>query len=1002
MAAIPGMVVAASFPAPYNSEQDTSTAPLPPAEAAEALKLPAGFRAQLFAAEPSINNPIALAWDPRGRLWVAENYTYAEYTVKFDLKLHDRIVVFEDAQGRAENRKVFIEGLQRLTGVEIGQGGVWAMCPPQLLFIPDRNGDAVPDGPAEVVLDGFDVPTESHHTVANGVKFGPDGWLYGRVGSSSPGEVGAPGTDKSARVPIRGSIWRFHPRRRIFESLSGGTTNPWGHDWDRHGELFFINTVNGHLWHGITGAHFQRTPYPNPQVYALIDHHADHWHFDTGQGWKSSRDGAANLLGGGHAHVGMMIYQADNFPAEYRHRLFTLNFHGRRANQERLERAGSGYVGRHGPDLFVSADKWFRGQEIAYGPDGGVFVLDWSDTGECHEATGVHRTSGRIFKITYGEAARPSMVDVARLEPGALARLHTHANEWFVRQARLELAARAAAGRDVGEALRLLRELFAAQTDAVLRLRALWTLYAMGGTDAGFLRGLLRDGDEHVRTWAIRLLTDAWPLDTVMSRRPARPEARPEPALLAEFAAMARTDSSGLVRLALASALQRIAPQARVTLAQALGGRTEDAEDHNLPLLVWYGLIPVADVAAEKLPEIAAACEWPLTRQLIARRLAQDLEKNPAALGALVEIAAAKHARFQVDVITGMAGGLNGWRKAAKPVGWEALAKGLSAAAPAVRQKVRELEILFGDGRALDEVRSVALDPRADLTAREAALQALIANRPADLREVCERLLTVRGLNAVAVRGLTQFDDPAVGEKIAASYRTFFPSDRDVVVAALVARPNFARALLAEIAAGRIPRAALSAYHARQIRGYGDAALARQLAAVWGEAREPAADKRALIDRLKVEITADKLARADKGRGRAMFATLCGSCHTLYGEGGRLGPDLTGSGRASLDYLLENIADPNATVAADFRLNVITLRDGRSLSGFISGQTPRTLTLTTLTDSITFERAEVQAQQEMPQSLMPEGLLESVSGEERINLLAYLMRPSQVALPDPP
>ena len=455
---IPFGLCAAEFPAPYNSEPDQS-GPMPAAEAAAKMQLPPGFKATVFAAEPDVQNPIAMAWDSRGRLWVAENYTYAESGKRFDLNLRDRILIFEDTDGdgRFDTRKVFTDDVQMLTSIEVGRGGVWLMCPPQLRFIPDRNGDDVPDGPPEVMLDGFAVLPELHHTFANGLRFGPDGWLYGRCGSSSVAEMGVPGTPAEQRIPLRGSLWRFHPQRRIVESLSCGTTNPWGHDWDEHGELFFINTVNGHLWHDFAGAHFVRphTIDPNPRAYALIDQHADHWHFDTGKAWQDSRDGKANSLGGGHAHVGMMIYQGDNWPAEYRGRLFTLNLHGHRANQEILERRGSGYVGKHAPDFFIAADPWFRGQEISCGPDGGVFVLDWSDTGECHDYTGVHRTSGRIYKITYGDPKRGEFGDLARLKTSELVRLHTHRNEWFARQARLELAARAAFGFGARSALPL-------------------------------------------------------------------------------------------------------------------------------------------------------------------------------------------------------------------------------------------------------------------------------------------------------------------------------------------------------------------------------------------------------------------------------------------------------------------------------------------------------------------------------------------------------------------
>ena len=204
--------------------------------------------------------------------------------------------------------------------------------------------------PSEVILDGFDVAQENYHNFANGLRFGPDGWLYGRCGGSCPGRIGVPGTPLKDRIALEGGIWRYHPTRKTFEVLATGTTNPWGHDWDAFGECFFVNTVNGHLWHLIPGSHLVRpfTLDPNSHTYELIDQHADHWHFDTGQKWSDSRNGAANEYGGGHAHCGTMIYLADDWPARFHGKLFTFNFHGRRANQEILVRQGSGYVGQHG------------------------------------------------------------------------------------------------------------------------------------------------------------------------------------------------------------------------------------------------------------------------------------------------------------------------------------------------------------------------------------------------------------------------------------------------------------------------------------------------------------------------------------------------------------------------------------------------------------------------------------------------------------------------------
>jgi putative heme-binding domain-containing protein len=660
--------------------------------------------------------------------------------------------------------------------------------------------------------------------------------------------------------------------------------------------------------------------------------------------------------------------------------------------------------------------------EISYGPDGGVFVLDWSDTGECHEYSGVHRTSGRIYKITYdnkvgrtvlrapevsaanGGAVRTprptveTQYDIAKLSASELVKLHTHANEWFCRQARLELTARAGSGRDLGAARQQLHELFDKQNDVVVKLRTFWTLYAIGAADEPFLRAQLHHANEHVRTWAIRFLTDAWPLDTMMSQRPGgQSEVRSPKSETTEFVRLARTDSSGLVRLALASTLQRLPVSQRTDLAAALLARKEDARDHNLPLLIWYGLIPVADADPSALARLAGKCELPLTRQCIARRLGEDIEKNPGPLNELLKLTAKQTEAFQADILAGLSEALSGWRRAKAPESWSALQRKLVAAANAkLRDRARELSVVFGDGRALDEVKRLAFDNNADLAARKSAVQTLIDNRPADLREICEKLLTVQFLNVVAVRGLAQFDDPAIAAKLAKSYRTFHATERRVVLDALVSRPAFARVLLAEVAAGRIPRADITAFHARQIRSANDPELTKQLADVWGELREPAADKRQFIARLKNRLTPASLGAADKSQGHALYSAVCANCHRLHGEGGQVGPDLTGAGRDNLDYLLENIVDPSAVVTADFRMSVADLKDGRVLNGIVAAQTERTLTLKTMTETITVERGEIEKLQKSNLSLMPEGLLEALNEAQVRDLVAYLMHPVQV------
>jgi putative membrane-bound dehydrogenase-like protein len=1060
-----GFVAAAAdtFPEPHDTEQRAGS-PLPAAEAAARFDVPPGFSVSVFAAEPDVGTPIAMAWDRRGRLWVAENFTYAEAATRFDDTLRDRVVILEDLDGDgvAERRTVFTDAVRMLTGIEVGRGGVWLICPPQLLFIPDRDADDVPDGPVEVVLDGFDVTGPSYHNFANGLRFGPDGWLYGRCGHSCPARIGRPGTPADRRLPMEGGLWRFHPDTGAIEVLTTGTTNPWGHDWTAEGECFFVNTVNGHLWHMIPGAHFAQANGidPNPLTYELIDQHADHYHFDTGAGWQASRHGAADALGGGHAHSGCMIYAGTNWPPEWRGRLFTLNFHGRRVNQEVLARSGSGYVARHAPDLFASGDPWFRGIELAAGPDGGVVVLDWSDVGECHERDGVHRSSGRVFRLAHGTPHRPPHRDLDAIDDRTLALLLREPDGWHAAHAAHALADRVAVRPIDAEALGLLESQLA-EADRIsaatatpdghtvggsaLRVRALLALHRIHARrgSADDASGVAVDAwhdrlvaligaadasrrspeaeaadDEHVRTWAVRLLTESWPLDAALgpawvdeaTRQQVTRESRD---LLPVLVRLAERDPSGLVRLALGSTLQRLPVAERPRLAAALVARDDDAGDHNLPLLVWYGLIPVAEAAPEALADVAAACAWPTTRRLIARRLAERIVDAPAALSRLLDDAATAvrdpgrnpdSAAQLADTLAGVAAGLAGWRRAPEPATWTAVTDAV-AALPESRDRercrtlVRDLAVLFGDGRALDRVRATALDPKAPLAAREAALRTLIEARPAELRDVCDALLGVRYLAVPAARGLATFADDEAAARLVDACRRTHPAQRGEIVSLLVSRASFARRLLDAIAAGRITASDLTAFHVRQIHALGDAALSTRVDTLWGRLRDTPAAKRERVTALAAALDTDTLATADLGRGRRLYDRTCGGCHRLYGVGGELGPDLTGSGRHDLGYLLENIVDPGAVVNRDWRLSVVTLADGRVLSGVVTEARERTVTLATPTERLVLDRDDIESITPTDASPMPDGLLDPLLPAEIRDLIAYLRHPVQVPLP---
>jgi putative membrane-bound dehydrogenase-like protein len=573
--------------------------PFTPLEAAKTMQVPRGFNVTLFAGEPDIKQPIAFCIDDRGRLWVAEANNYPDK--KAGKK--DRIIILEDTDGdgRHDKRIVFYDKLEYVSGIEVGFGGVWVMSIPNFYFIPDADYNGVPDGEPVVLLDGFGTHANSH-TIANGFAWGPDGWLYGTHGITNWSLPGKPGTPKEKRRRFEGGVWRYHPVRHLWEPFAIGTTNPWGIDWNEYGHAFVCNCVNPHLFHIIQGAHYEpaRNRPTGRFAYERIPTIADHLHFTN---TKTIRAGIGtpeeDAAGGGHAHSGTMIYLGDNWPAKYRGDVFMNNIHGRRINHDRLARKGSGYAASHAPDVMRARDPWFVGVTLAYGPDGGVYVSDFSDTGECHHTRNTQKHTGRIYKITFGKP-KPWKGDIGKLNILELVKLQSHPNEWFARHARRVLHERQANTSVLAKTLKSSRSV-------PLRLRALWALRVTGNLDEKKLEGLLQDSSEHLRAWAIQLLCE--------NRKPSE-------VARAEFARMAHEDKSPLVRLYLASAMQRLLLKQRVPVLAHLLAHTEDKDDQNLPLMYWYATEPVVSADRVAAVKLLTACQIPKVRQFITHRMA--------------------------------------------------------------------------------------------------------------------------------------------------------------------------------------------------------------------------------------------------------------------------------------------------------------------------------------------------------------------------------------------
>lgn len=935
--ALLGLALPLAASQPANSER-LSTPLSSPQEALKALQLPKGFVATLFASEPQIQNPIALSWDQRGRLWIAENYTYAEAGKRIEDAYNDRIRIAEDADwdGQAETITTFAEGLKVLTSIAVVDEGVYALCPPQLLYLPDRNHDDRPDGPAQVLLDGFEIAQSNHHNFANGLRMGADGWLYGRCGHSCPAWIGEPGSPQSQRLPMQGGIWRYHPLRRTIEVLAHGTTNPWGHDWDGNGEMFFVNSVTGHLWHLVEGIHLRDSnPSKHPWVYERLDQIADHHHFDTRAAWHESRDGRANALGGGHAHVGAMIYQATQWPQPWQGRLMTLNLHGKRINVERLERQGSGFVGRHEPEVMISTDPWFRGVELSCGPDGSVFVADWADIGECHENSGVHRLSGRIYRLSYGAPSKP-------LQPFSWRKPVPPADP---------------------------------------------------------------EGSEAQRALAMRQLGQFWPLDR-MDGQP-HPKARAQPdaeqqQALANLLERLRSERSGLVLLHAAGLLQRLPHSLRPTLASALLEHQDWREDLALSSMIWNGLSPLCAKDPLALAKCVSQAQWPQLWKWAARALTLEAASSPQALNLLLH-----HAKPAVasDLLLGMKQAVEGLQRLEPPEAWPAFCEAMAMADPKSNPARRELDAFFGSGRAIEQIEALALDAKAEPAQRIQALQSLQAAAAAQLKRVALKLLGERNLALAAGRALAGLNDPELGMVLLRAMRQQPLSQQRQWLEILASRPSWTLVLLENLASEQpvLNASSLDAYTRQLLARHTQVEIRIKLERLGLQPPQSHAigSTEALkqLATFRSQLESPGGAAADLPNGRRLFEAICAACHRLYGRGGDLGPDLTGSNRNNLDYLLENLLQPSAVVSDEYRLSVVALRDGRSLSGIVGREDAQSLMLRLPGSEMTFPKAEILTRQTLPQSLMPEGILQSLEPAARRDLIAYLMHPVQVAAP---
>ena len=988
---------------PY-ARADDKGQPSSPDKTLPLFEARAGLTVETVLSEPQVRQPLFVDFDERGRLWVIQYIQYPNpaglNVLTWDKHLRkvfdqvpppppftrpahqkfagqDKITIHEDTNGdgKYDLHKTFLDGLNMVTSLAHGNGGVWVLHPPYLLFYPDKNQDDIPDREPTVHLSGFNL--EDTHSISNSLKFGPDGWLYGCTGSTVTARVRVHLDEAAPRYPFLGqNIWRYHPVRHEFELFAEGGWNNFGVDFDAGGRLYSGTNGTQQAVHFVQGGYYQKGfgkhgPHTNP--------------YSFGHFFGMPIQGERIRL------VHQWIHYSSGAIPQLEGRLVGPNSLGNKIHTLRMETNGSTFTTIEEKNPLRTRDQWFRPVHCAVSPDGSIYVADFYDARITHvdPRDNWDRSNGRIHRIRSRDSKVSKPPDLGELSSPQLVEKLVEKNQWARRHARRLLSARGEEStlRELG---RILKEYPTNNESSEQQaLESLWILQgtSLPQTNPSEMKQLvlaaLRSPSSDLQRWAIRIAADhGINLGSALIE-------------------IASNTKHAEVISQLASAAQILGDR---PLIETLARRGEFSTDPFIPLQLWWALeslISHHPARARELLSYSGFWDTPLFETVLSERVGRRYmaERSPESLRMCAQLLTIANGSGHLEtLIRGMVKALEGTSLDPVPPELDA-ALALLWKNEGVSGEVIRLSLRLRSPQALAAARPLLKAPSTPLPQRLDLIKALGELGDAPSEKIFLSLLrnekTEPSVRLAALTALRRYSGDNIPSTLLSLYPNLQGDLRQVSQSLLASRPAWAHQLLLAVKGGVIDKSSISQASILVMRNYKDRQILSLLDQHFGSTQSSTRHKAERIAAIKNLLSAE----APQGKpsdGNAVFSQQCAACHKFRDQGRDIGPDLTGYEMKNLDYLVPAIIDPNLGIREGFELATITLRPtGKAtsaiLTGFITDANALTVTIKDLSGIRTvIARKDVAQLTRAPVSVMPEGLLDQLNDQQIRDLIAYL------------